>query len=278
MTPAILLAVLFAALLHAGWNAVIKTGLSKQSSMFVLSTTQSLIGLALALTQPFPAPAAWPWIAGSALVHMAYQLFLAYAYEQGDLSRVYPIARGTAPMIVLIVSLLFLSDPLEGNELWGIVILGGGIALMARGVLTSGESRRLLPFALGAALATAGYTLVDGLGARVSGTPLAYVGWLMVGAALVYTPAIVALRGRAVLRVPLRGWAVGLAAGTASFGAYAIVVWAMTEAPIALVGALRETSILFAVLLGWLFFGERMDRGKAIAALLIVAGVVLTRL
>ncbi len=278
MTPAVLIAVLIAALLHAGWNAVIKTGLSKQSAMFVLSTTQALFGLALALTQPFPAPAAWPWIAASALVHMAYQLFLAYAYEQGDLSRVYPIARGTAPMIVLLVSILFLSDPLASHELWGIVILGCGIALMARGVLTSGESRRLLPFAFGAAMATAGYTLVDGLGARATGESLAYVGWLMVGAALVYTPAIVALRGRAVLRVSPRGWAVGLAAGAASFGACAIVVWAMTRAPIALVGALRETSILFAVLLGWLFFGERMDRSKAVAALLIVAGVGLTRL
>ncbi|WP_127105545.1 EamA family transporter [Pararhodobacter zhoushanensis] len=278
MTLGVFLAVLCAALLHAGWNAIIKTGLSKQTSMFLLSTGQAVIGLVVALCLPLPAPEAWPWLLASGVVHMCYQLFLAYAYEQGDLSRVYPIARGAAPMLVLVVSLLFLSDDLEAGALWGIAVLGCGIALMARGVLTSGESRRLLPFAFGSALATAGYTLTDGLGARVSGEPVAYVGWLMVVAAVFYTPAVIALRGRAVLRTDARGWALGMVAAAASFGAYAIAVWAMTKAPIALVGALRETSILFAVLIGWWFFGDRMDRGKVLAAVLIVAGVVLTRL
>ncbi|MCW1934358.1 EamA family transporter [Pararhodobacter zhoushanensis] len=278
MSVGVFLAVLCAALLHAGWNAIIKTGLSKQTSMFLLSTGQAVIGLVVALCLPFPEPAVWPWLLGSGLIHMCYQLFLAYAYEQGDLSRVYPIARGAAPMLVLGVSLLFLADELEAGALWGIAVLGCGIALMARGVLTSGESRRLLPFAFGSALATAGYTLTDGLGARVSGEPVAYVGWLMVVAAVFYTPAVIALRGRAVLRADARGWGLGMLAAAASFGAYAIAVWAMTQAPIALVGALRETSILFAVLIGWWFFGDRMDRGKVLAALLIVAGVVLTRL
>lgn len=273
----VFLAVLLAALLHAGWNALIKSGLSKQTSMFVLSTGQAVIGLGLGLALPLPAPEAWPWLLASGLVHTAYQLFLAYAYEQGDLSRVYPIARGAAPMLVLVVSLLALGDPLRGWELAGILVLGCGIALMARGVWQNGESRRLLPFALGAALATAGYTLTDGLGARVSGQPVAYVGWLMVVAAVVYTPAVIGLRGWGVVRASARGWALGMMAASASIGAYAIAVWAMTRAPIALVGALRETSILFAVLIGWLWFGERMDRGKALAAGLIVLGVALTR-
>jgi len=268
---------MLAALLHAGWNAIVKTGLSKQTSMFLLSVGHALIGIVVAAFHAFPAPEVWPWLFASGLIHMAYQLFLAYAYEQGDLSRVYPIARGAAPMIVLIISLLFLSDTLEGGEIWGILVLGAGIALMAHGVLSNGESRRLLPFALGSALATAGYTLADGLGARVSGEPLAYVGWLMILSAVFFTPAVVALKGRVVLRADARAWGLGLVAAAASFGAYAIAVWAMTLAPIALVGALRETSILFAVLIGWLFFGERMDRGKAAAAVLIVAGVILTR-
>ena len=277
MTIGVFLAVMLAALLHAGWNAIVKTGLSKQTSMFLLSVGHALIGIVVAAFHAFPAPEVWPWLFASGLIHMAYQLFLAYAYEQGDLSRVYPIARGAAPMIVLIISLLFLSDTLEGGEIWGILVLGAGIALMAHGVLSNGESRRLLPFALGSALATAGYTLADGLGARVSGEPLAYVGWLMILSAVFFTPAVVALKGRVVLRADARAWGLGLVAAAASFGAYAIAVWAMTLAPIALVGALRETSILFAVLIGWLFFGERMDRGKAAAAVLIVAGVILTR-
>ena len=277
MTIGVFLAVMLAALLHAGWNAIVKTGLSKQTSMFLLSVGHALIGIVVAAFHAFPAPEVWPWLFASGLIHMAYQLFLAYAYEQGDLSRVYPIARGAAPMIVLIISLLFLSDTLEGGEIWGILVLGAGIALMAHGVLSNGESRRLLPFALGSALATAGYTLADGLGARVSGEPLAYVGWLMILSAVFFTPAVVALKGRVVLRADARAWGLGMVAAAASFGAYAIAVWAMTLAPIALVGALRETSILFAVLIGWLFFGERMDRGKAAAAVLIVAGVILTR-
>ena len=149
---------------------------------------------------------------------------------------------------------------------------------MARGVFSNGESRRLLPFAFGSALATAGYTLADGLGARVAGDPLQYVGWLMILSACFYTPAAIALKGVAVIRASRKDWFLGMVAAAASFAAYAIAVWGMTVAPLALVAALRETSILFAVLLGWLLFGDRMDRGKVIAAVLIVTGIVLTRL
>ncbi len=278
MSFGVFLAVLGAALLHAGWNAIVKTGLSKQTSMFLLSVGHALIGVAVAVSKPFPAAEVWPWLLASGLIHMAYQLFLAFAYEHGDLSRVYPIARGAAPMIVTVVSVMFLSDPMTATEYAGVLVLGLGIAFMARGVLSNGESRRLLPFAFGSAAATAGYTLADGLGARVAGDPLQYVGWLMILSAVFYTPAAIALRGRAVMRASAREWAMGLVAAAASFAAYAIAVWAMTVAPLALVAALRETSILFAVLLGWLLFRDRMDRGKIIAAVLIVLGVVLVRL
>ncbi len=279
MTLGVFLAVLAAALLHAGWNAAIKTGANKQTGMFILSVGHAAIGLALTLGRGvYPAPEVWPWLIASALIHMGYQLFLSFAYDSGDLSRVYPLSRGTAPMAVLGISAVLGIDRLSLPEVVGCVVLGLGILGMARGVFSSGESRKMLPFAFGAAFATAGYTLVDGLGARVAGDPVAFVGWLMIGSALAYTPAIIALRGRAVMRADLRVWGLGLVAAAASFAAYAIAVWAMTVAPLALVAALRETSILFAVLIGWLVFGERMDRGKAIAALLIVAGVALTRL
>lgn len=278
MTLGVFLAVLVAALLHAAWNALVKTGLSKQTSMFLLSTGNLVFGAVVAAFHPLPEAHVWPWLVGSGLIHTAYQLFLAYAYEQGDLSRVYPIARGTAPLMVLIVSVLFLSDPLDGWDFAGILVLGFGIALMARGVFTNGESRKLLPYALGAATATAGYTLTDGLGARVSGEPVAYVAWLLILAGVFFAPAVVVLKGRAVIRADARAWGIGLVAGCASFAAYAIAVWAMTAAPIALVSALRETSVLFAVLIGWAFFGERIDRTKAIAAALIVAGAAVTRL
>lgn len=277
MTVWVLAAVLAAAFLHALWNALIKLGISKLTSMLILTLVQGGMGFAIALTRSFPDSQVWTWLLASGVFHAAYKLFLAFAYEQGDLSRVYPIARGTAPMVVLVVSALFLADVIAAWEFLGIAILGLGILMMARGVLSSGESRKLIPFALGSAMATAGYSLVDGLGARVSGDAVAYVGWLFTLDAVFFTPICVALRGPSVIRANRQAWLVGSVAAAASYGAYAIAVWAMTVAPIALVAALRETSILFAVAIGWVFFGERMDKQKALAAALIVTGVIVTR-
>lgn len=169
MTVWVLVAVMAAAFMHATWNALIKLGTSKLTSMLILTVVQGGFGLIIALTRPMPDPHVWLWLLASGVFHSAYKLFLAYAYEQGDLSRVYPIARGTAPMVVLVISALFLADKIAGWEYVGIIILGLGILLMARGVFSSGESRKLLPFALGSAMATAGYSIVDGLGAREAG-------------------------------------------------------------------------------------------------------------
>jgi drug/metabolite transporter (DMT)-like permease len=208
---------------------------------------------------------------------MFYQLFLAYAYEQGDLSRVYPLARGAAPMMVLIVSAFALPDVEQPIEYAGVIIIGCGIAVMAWGALRSGESLRLIPYAFGAATATASYTLIDGIGARISGNPLGYVGWLLLLAAFFYVPAIISLKGAGVLKAGKSDWKLGGITGAASLGAYAIAVWAMSHAPIAMVAALRETSILFAMLIGWIVFKDRMDQSKIIAGTLIICGVVLTR-
>lgn len=278
MTLFVFLSVLGAAFLHALWNALIKNGGSKISGMLILTLVQGVAGLGIALTRPWPDGTVWLWLMGSGLFHAAYKLFLAFAYEQGDLSRVYPIARGAAPLIVMVVSAVFLSDVLAGAEYAGIAILALGIAVMAHGALASGESRRLVPLALGSAMMTAGYSIVDGLGARAAGDAMMYVGWLFTLDAVVFTPIALALRGPRVLVATRREWTLGALAAAASYGAYAIAVWAMTQAPIALVAALRESSILFAVLLGWLVFGDRMDRPKLLAAMLIVAGVLLTRL
>jgi drug/metabolite transporter (DMT)-like permease len=273
-----MLAVLAAAFLHALWNAMIKVGASKVGGMLILSLVEVPIGLAVAATRPGLVAAAWPWVIAAAATHFAYKLFLTFAYERGDLSRVYPIARGTAPMIVGVVGAIWLADPMRGMEYAGVFVLGLGILLMARGAMTGGEDRRLLPFALGSAVATATYTLIDGLGARVSGDAVAYIAWVFVADGFLFPIAMIATRGWSVVPRDRRPWAMGSLASAASYGAYSVSVWAMTVAPIALVAALRETSILFAVLMGWLVFGEKMDRGKAVAAGLIVGGVVLTRL
>ena len=278
MSLTVLLAILLAAFLHSGWNALIKLGTSKLTSMLILTMVQGGIGGAIALTRTLPQGEVWWWLLASGVFHAAYKLFLAFAYENGDLSRVYPIARGSAPLIVLLVGGAVLSDKIEPGEYAGIVVLGAGILLMARGVFSSGESRRLVPFALASAMATAGYSMVDGLGARIAGDATTYVAWLFVFDLMLFVPASLFLRGRTVMQAAPKAWAMGSLAAVLSYGAYAIAVWAMTVAPIALVAALRETSILFAVLIGVVLFGERVDRAKVISAGLIVAGVILTRL
>lgn len=267
-----------AAALHASWNAIIRFGEDKVQGMLLLSVTQGLMGLGLALGLTWPGGTTWLWLAGSTVLHTAYKVFLTSAYQRGDLSRVYPIARGTAPMIVAVVGALVLTDVVSGREYLGILLLGCGILAMAHGVFTGGESRKLLPFAFASAVATAGYSLVDGVGARASGDPTVFVAWLFFLDGSLFGLWALAIRGRGV--VPMRAglWGLGAIAGAASYGAYWIVVWAMTVAPIALVAALRETSILFAVLIGLLFFRERAGPGKVLAAGLIVTGVMLMRL
>ncbi|MCB2116645.1 MAG: EamA family transporter [Rhodobacteraceae bacterium] len=278
MSLTVFLAVLGAALLHASWNALVRIGASRIGTMMVLSGVQGLIGLAVVATQPLPEAKVWPWLLASGAIHSAYKILLTYAYEHGDLSRVYPLARGTAPMITLLVGVLWLSEAASGTEVAGILLLGLGILLLARGVWTGGESRRMLPFAFGSACATAGYTLVDGLGARVAGNATQFVGWLFVIDGVIFAAAMLALRGRSAVPSAPRVWALGSLGAAASYGSYAIAVWAMTLAPIALVAALRETSILFAVLIGWLGFGEKMTAGKAVSVAMIAGGVALTRI
>jgi len=272
------MAVIGAAFLHALWNALIKVGSSKVGGMVILSITEVPIGLAIGLALPWPKPEVWPWVIAAGCTHFFYKSFLVFAYERGDLSRVYPIARGAAPMVVALVGFFALNDAISGHEYLGIGVLGCGILLMARGVFAQAEDRRLLPFALGSACATATYTLIDGLGARVSGDAVSYVAWVFVADGLIFTVVMLLWKGIDVLPRDGKSWGMATFASAASYGSYAIAIWAMTFAPLAVVAALRETSILFAVLIGWLVFGERMTGEKAIAALVIVSGVLLTRL
>ncbi|WGI22540.1 peptide ABC transporter permease [Amylibacter sp. IMCC11727] len=278
MTVFVFAAVLFAALLHASWNAIVKFGDDKFQGMVLLSIAHGIIGLMMIAAFPMPKVESWPLLAGSVLFHLIYKSFLTVAYMRGDLSRVYPIARGTAPMIVLAVSLVILSDVVTGTQIGGILLVGLGIILMARGVFTQGEERALIPYALLAAVGTAGYSLFDGLGARASGNASGYVGWLFFLDAFLFTLGGLFIKGRAVLPKSAKIWTLGMIAGAFSVGAYWIAVWAMTIAPIALVTALREVSVLFAVLIGVLFFKDKADAGKIVAALVIVAGVIAIRI
>jgi len=278
MSFGIFLAVMFAAVLHASWNAIIKFGHNKLQGMMVLSVSQGLMGLAIVVVYPLPRVEAWGWLLASGILHTLYKVFLTFAYQRGDLSRVYPIARGTAPMLVALIGAYFLDDEMRGTDYVGIFLVGCGILLMARGVFTNGESRALIPFALASAMATAGYSLVDGVGARISGDAWLYVAWLFVLDGVIFLTLGLLHSGHHVLSKNTKAWGLGTVAGAASFGAYAIAVWAMTVAPIALVTALRETSVLFAVVIGLVFFREKADRGKLVAAAVIACGIALTRI
>ena len=278
MTAFVFVAVLIAALLHACWNAIIKFGDDKLQGMVLLSVAHGLIGLILIAIFPIPSKESWWLLAGSVLFHLMYKTFLTFAYMRGDLSRVYPIARGTAPMIVLVISLIALSDVMLASQIFGIVLVGLGITLLAWGVFAHGEERALVPYALLAAVGTAGYSLFAGLGARVSGSVSGYIGWLFFLDAFLFTVGGVAIKGHAVLPKSVKIWMLGLIAGVCSVAAYWIAVWAMTLAPIALVTALREVSVLFAILIGVLFFKDKAMVGKIFAGLVIVAGVIAIRL
>ena len=278
MTTFVFVAVLFAALLHAGWNAIVKFGDDKLQGMVLLSIAHGLIGLVMISTFPIPAKESWLLLLGSVLFHLIYKIFLTFAYMRGDLSRVYPIARGTAPMIVLAISLMILPDVVMGSQIFGIILIGLGIVLMAWGVFAHLEERALIPYALLAGVGTAGYSLFDGLGARVSGSVSGYIGWLFFLDAFLFSVGGLAIKGHAVLPRSAKVWMLGMIAGACSVAAYWIAVWAMTLVPIALVTALREVSVLFAVLIGVFFFKDKAVGGKIIAASMIVVGVIAIRL
>ncbi len=278
MSPAVFFAVLAAAMMHAGWNALLKLGGDRFQGMMLISICQGLFGAALVSVEGLPASVAWPWLAASVAIHTGYNLFLVGAYNRGDLSRVYPIARGAAPLMVAVAGLVVLTDRVSGPEFVGIALVGVGVMLMARGVRSAGEAMTLVPFALGSAACTAAYSIVDGIGGRASGNPSSYTGWLFLIDGMVMAGIGLGWRGAAAMPRQGRLWRNGLAAGFLSFSAYWIVIWAMTRAPIQLVTALRETSVLFAVLIGVVFLGERAHPSKLLAGAVIAAGVVAMKL
>jgi drug/metabolite transporter (DMT)-like permease len=279
MDAPVFVTVLTAAFLHAGWNAVVKVGLDRFSSVLLLSIVQS--GLALALLAFFPPPAAvaWPWLVASALLHSGYKLVLIRAYAHGDLSQVYPLARGTAPLLVALVGAVLLGEMIGPTKVLAVLLIALGVVLLSLkgGTDLGAIPAKALAYALGTAVFTASYTLVDGIGARLSGTASGFTLWMFVGDGLIMAACARAARGPAAFARLAPGWRSGLAAGAMSLGSYWIAIWAFTRAPIALVAALRETSVLFAMLIAVLVLRERAGRWRWAAAGLIASGVALMR-
>ena len=279
MDPFVFAAVLCAACMHASWNAVIKVKGDRLSAMLMMTVASSAICLVLMPFFSLPAAASLPWLIASAMVHTVYKLSLTQAYEHGDLSQVYPLARGAAPLIVAVVSVFVLKETMTPTKVFSVLAIGGGVCLMA---LARGTVSRIPPkafmFAVLAAGSTASYTLLDGIGARLSGSVAGFIILLSILDGISTSGYVLARRGPSAFAGLPPLWRSGLCAAIMSLGSYWIALWAFTKAPIALVAALRETSVLFAIVIGVVLLKEKAGPARILAALLITSGVVLMRL
>jgi len=280
MTPTVFFAVLAAAAMHAAWNALIKMRGDRFASISLTSLGMSIAALPVIPFVEFPGAAVWPFIVASLAIHIGYRLFLVMAYEAGDLAQTYPLARGAAPLMTTIGAIFLLAELPTPLAILGIVLLSTGTLLMSfRGGAGLGRlDRRAGGFALTTSIFVAGYTLTDGSGARLAATASSYAAWLFLCDGLVSIAVGFYYRGRSLLPVMKTEWHIGVLTGCLSAASYWIAMWAMTKAPIASVAALRETSILFAMLISVFALREKMTGWRVAAALCIVAGVVALRL
>jgi drug/metabolite transporter (DMT)-like permease len=280
MTPFVTIVVLIAALCHASWNAIIRLRGDKLASMGMLVAACGLLALPGLFFFPILPRAAWPFVITSAVVHLGYNTFLALAYHHGELSKVYPLVRGSAPLTTLIVSLLFLNEAVDTMSAVGIVIVGVGIMALAldRGWRVLIASPHAILYAGATSLCITAYTLSDGLGARLADNAHQYVVWLFVLDMFPTVVAVLLIRRRAFFAAIGENWVAGLLGGALSLAAYWIVIWAFTVAPIPIVAALRETSILFALLIGMIWLGERVTPIRGASILLVLAGLAVMRL
>jgi len=286
LTWPIVAAVLCGALLHASWNALVKSSGDKPLDTALVHGLGALVALPFALIMGLPSPTAWPFIGASLVIHVGYYIALAGAYQHGELGLTYPIMRGFAPLLVALGSAAVVGEAPSAAAWLGIVGITVGVALV--GLAHPGEALhhgKALAFAFANAAIIAVYTFIDGLGVRTEqgagGQTLRYVLWLFVLDGFPY-PLLVAWRrgaeGRRAIVVYARGrWPLAALGGTASIGSYAIALWAMTRAPVASVAALREPSVLVASVLGTMALKERFGLQRAIGTLVIVGGVIALR-
>jgi drug/metabolite transporter (DMT)-like permease len=283
LTSGVLAAVLGAAVLHALWNSLVKSAGDKFLSSAVVALWCGVAALVAALVLPRPAGAALPFIVASAVIHIVYFLLVGRLYHNADLSVAYPMMRGSAPLITAVIAFATLGEAPGPIASLGVAALVAGVLTMGASGLAHGRiNRPTMVVALANSAVIAVYSVIDGQGARLSGAgaafAFAYNAWADALTALAYLPIILFLRGRAAAVAFTQDWRRGLIGGLAAFIGYAIVVWAMTRAPIAAVAALRETSVVFAAIIGVVALGEPFHAPRAIAALVILAGVILLRI
>ena len=272
------LAVLGAALAHAVWNAMIKSSRDVLLDMTLVVFFAGVVTAPLMLAVPLPPAAAWPYIIASMVLHLGYYFALVGAYRAGDLSHGYPIMRGVAPLIVSVCALAWLGEAPTPTVWAGVLLICGGVLSLGLAGFRWADSRVSLGWALANAVIIASYTLVDAAGVRASGRAESYVVWLFTLDALPFSLLIFILKKDQIVPYARTFWLRGLVGGGLSAVAYGVVLWAMTRAPVAAVAALRETSVIFAALIGaWLLKEGHIARRLAGAAT-VAAGVVALKI
>ena len=280
MDSLVFAAVLFAAACHAGWNAAIKRGLDPLATTVSIAIGSGVVAIPLLLITGLPVAAAWPWVIASVLIHLFYFAGLIESYRAGDMGQVYPIARGSAPLLTAAGTALLIGEHTAPVAWLGIVLLAGGVILLSlRGGRDLAQlDRRAVGFALFTAVTICAYSLVDGMGARTAGNAHAYTAAMFLGNGIIMAAYALVRRGAGAVASMMPHWRIGLIGGALSYVAYAIVIWAMTVAPIAIVAALRETSVLFGALIAVVVLREPLRPVRIAAALTIVVGLALIRL
>jgi drug/metabolite transporter (DMT)-like permease len=276
LEPSVAALVLFSAVLHASWNAIAKSSGDALLTMWLVTLTGSALGGLGALFVDFPHRDAWPYLAASVCLHIGYQLFLAFAYRLGDLSQVYPIARGLGPCVVAVLAAGFGGEIPTAVQAVGLAMASGAIVSLA---FVGAPPGRVARGAVAAAVATGlligGYTFIDGQGVRLSGDPFDFIAWSFFLHAFPITIAVLALRAGRVMAFLRTRAGSGLAGGAMATLAYGIVLWALARGGMAQVAALRETGVIFAALIGTRLLGEPLGGRRVLAAAGVAIGVVL---
>ena len=273
------LAVLIAALVHAIWNAFVKTGDDQLVSITGIAAGATVTALFIFPFSTAPHPESWPFIFASILLHVGYMIALSQAYRYSDFSSAYPIARGTAPILVMAWSVIFLQEALSSRELLAIFgIIVGILVFSTRRIGSVVNDRKAIFYALLTAVFIAAYTIVDGIGVRLSGSVSGYIVWMTTFEVFPLLAYTYSRRGSKVFTALMENAIPMLFAGMMAVGGYWIIIWAMTQAPIALVAALRESSIIIAALIGAYYFKEPSGKRRIIAAIIVCVSVVVLRL
>jgi len=273
----VLAVVLFAALLHALWNAAVKASVKRSLPSAAIFIGAGIVASLALPFLPIPRGPSWPFLLGSVAVHVAYSLMLGRAYRAGDFSHAYPIMRGLPPLLTALAMWVLSDERFAAPQQLGMLVLCAGILSLTLEGLTAPRSKGASGWALAVALTIATYTTLDGFGGRLSGHAPAYVAWSCFLEAICLASWLAARQGPAILGVVIRSWPITLVGGTTTLAGYVLVVWAMTQAPVALVSALRETSVVLAAILGVVVFKERMGPARIIAIALVLVGILLVR-